>query len=75
MNLQGLRSNPCLDFIFRKPQWGKHEISHTLALIIVSLKTLYEKNLMVKTHKRKEYNVKRLTSSIIQRVPLKLASL
>jgi hypothetical protein len=35
---------------------------------IVSSKTLHEKNLLVKTHERKEYNVKHSTGSIIQEV-------
>jgi hypothetical protein len=39
-----------------------------LVLDIVSSKTLHEKNLLVKTHKRKEYNVKHSTVSIIQEV-------
>jgi hypothetical protein len=28
MNLQGSRSNLCLDSSLEKPQWGKHEIRH-----------------------------------------------
>jgi hypothetical protein len=43
MNLQGLRSNPCPVLSLEKTLWGKHEIRHMLASIIVSLKTLYEK--------------------------------
>jgi hypothetical protein len=35
--------NPYLDLSLEKPLWGKHEIRHMLASIIVSLKTLYEK--------------------------------
>ena len=38
----------CLGLSLEKLQWGKHEIRHMLASNIVSLKTLYEKNLMVK---------------------------
>ena len=37
-----------------KHWWGKHEIRHMLALNIIPIKTLYKKNLMVKTHKIKE---------------------
>ncbi|CAN6202625.1 unnamed protein product [Urochloa humidicola] len=51
------RNNPCLVISPEKHRWGKHEIWHVLALNIVSLKTLHEKNLMGKTHKRKERNV------------------
>jgi hypothetical protein len=43
MNLQGLRSNPCPVLSLEKTLWGKHEIRHMLASIVVSLKTLYEK--------------------------------
>ena len=38
----------------KKTLWRKHEIKHKLVSIIVSLKTLYGKNEMVKTHKRKK---------------------
>jgi hypothetical protein len=114
MNLQGSKSNLCLDSSLEKPQWGKHEIKHNSnmnndysimnpwdsrnnqCLDIISRKTLVEKtwdkayacinhclvknfvweNLMVKTHKRKECNVKRFNKVHHSKsLPLKLASL
>jgi hypothetical protein len=61
-------SNLCLSFISKKNLGGKKEIRHMLVSNIVSSKTLHEKNFLVKTHERKEYNVKHSTGSIIQEV-------
>jgi hypothetical protein len=55
-------------FYLKKTSVGKKEIRHMLVSNIVSSKTSHVKNLLVKTHERKEYNVKHSTGSIIQEV-------